>query len=350
MRGAGDGAKLSDQLSQEEVSALLQSLEEEDENRRGRGRVADRHEFTPYEGPATKQIGNRTCEIYDFRRPDKFSKDQLRTLQMLHETFARLASTSLSGFLRTSVSIELKALEQIPFEEYLKPLNRSAFNIVSIWPLSGEAAMEMEFDLVFMMIDKLLGGTGKSVKRSILTEIEQPLMQHIVERILATLKTSWEAVMVVIPALEGLETNTQFVQIAPPNDIVVGIFFEVRVGEMYGGMSLCIPHMLLRPITPKLSAQKWFAASTSKKQTAASRKSISSHILDSEVECAVQLGTGAITFSDFKQLTVGDVIRLDQKVDQDIRMLVGGQTKYHGRAALDGGRMAFSINEKINQR
>lgn len=269
---------------------------------------------------------------------------------MLHETFARMVSTSLSGFLRSSVSVELKALEQIPFEEYLRPLNRSAFNIVSIWPLSGEAALEMEFDLVFMMLDKLLGGTGKSIKRAALTEIEQPLLLHIVEKILATLKSSWEAVMPVNPTVESIETNTQFVQIAPPNDIVIGIFFEVRVGEMYGGMSLCIPHMLLRPITAKLSAQKWFAASTSKKQTASGRKAIGQHILDSRVDCAVQLGTGHITFSDFKQLAEGDVIRLDQKAAHDILMLVGGEAKFAGRPALDGNTVAFSINRKINHR
>ena len=244
---------MSDVLSQSEIEALLTSLNTEADvvSDAADARVDDAGKYTP---SRQKRADATAYEVYDFRRPDKFSKDQLRTLQMLHETFARISGSGLSTFLRNPVSIDLISLEQVPYEEYLRSINNSVFNIMSIPPLNGQAVLEIEFSLIFTMIDKLLGGPGRSIDRGILTDIEQPLVRQMIERLFVALKTAWEGVVMISPAIETIETSAQFVQIAPPTDIVISVLFEVRIGEFRGAMSLCIPYMVLKPVTAKLSA------------------------------------------------------------------------------------------------
>ena len=350
---------MSDILSQEEIEALLNSLSSDDASAPASDPGGSSHSsgasqpqsfggYTPATRPGTS--GTVAYEVYDFRRPDKFSKEQLRTLQMLHETFGRMAATNLSAYLRAPVSIDLISLEQVPYEEYLRSINKSVFTIISLPPLSGEAALEIEFDLVFTMIDKLLGGPGRTISRTSLTDIEVPLVRQVVDRIFQSLKASWEGVVIVNPAVEGIETSGQFVQIAPPSDIVVSILFEVRCGDIRGAMSLCIPYMVLKPITTKLSAQKWFAASSARRQSPASRRSLNSMIQDAEVEGTARLGKSKISVRDFLRLREGDVIRLDQKESKDLTFLIGGAPKFECRPALDGKKVVFSIVRPIQQR
>ena len=333
--------ELSEILSQAEIEALLNSLSGD-----AAAPVSDNAAPSPFGQAPAPTRANKTAstayEVYDFRRPDKFSKDQLRTLQMLHETFARVAGSGLSGFLRNPVNIDLISLEQVPYEEYLRSINNSVFTIMSIPPLNGQAVLEMEFSIIFTMIDKLLGGPGRAVERTSLTDIEQPLIRQMIERMFSALKTSWEGVVIVNPGIEALETSAQFVQIAPPTDIVISILFEIRVGETRGAMSLCIPYMVLKPITTKLSAQKWFA-SGSRKQKPEYRRSLVHHIHAAPVECAIELGTCKLHVRDFLKLHKGDVIRLNQKAEHDITMHVSKTPKFEGRPALNGKKLVFSV-------
>ncbi len=340
---------MSDILSQEEIEALLSSLSSDDasvasdEDSSGRisGSQASYGGFVPASRPgSTSPV---TYEVYDFRRPDKFSKEQLRTLQMLHETFGRTAATSLSAYLRTPISIDLVSLEQVPYDEYLRSLNRSVFAVLALNPLSGEAALEMEFDLIFVMVDKLLGGPGRTVNRSNLTEIETPLVRQIVDRILQSLKMSWEGVVIVNPSIDGIETSTQFVQIAPPSDIVVSILFELRVGDIRGAMSLCIPYMLLKPITNKLSAQKWFMASGARRQSPQTRQSLTTLISEAPVNCELSLGDSSITVKDFLSLRPGDVVKLRQKSSAPTVIKVAGTPKLLAKPVLDGRKVVLQV-------
>lgn len=337
---------MSDILSQAEIEALLSSLAAgEDVAPAGIDvPVATPAGGGPAFGGSVLQKPRTTVayEVYDFRRPDKFSKEQLRTLQMLHETFGRLAATSLSASLRCPVGIDLISLEQVPYEEYLRSINSSVFTIISLPPLNGQAVLEIEFSLVFTMIDKLLGGPGRAVNRNNLTDIEIPLLRQILDRMFHALKSAWEGVVIVNPGIEGIETSAQFVQIAPPNDIVVSILFELNIGDMQGAMSLCIPYMLLKPITTKLSAQKWFA-STTRKNAGANRKLISKQLLDTQVPCVVQLGRCPITIKDFVRLRNGDVLRLDQKTESDLKMYVGNRPKFFVQPLRDGRKIVFSV-------
>ncbi|MCH8977800.1 MAG: flagellar motor switch protein FliM [Armatimonadetes bacterium] len=342
---------MADILSQNEIEALLQSLDPEAEAASApEGGEAGEGKEPPKAATRTTSVSRSfsalSYEVYDFRRPDKFSKEQLRTLQMLHETFARLAGTGLSAFLRNTVHIDLISLEQVPYEEYLRSINQSVFTITSLPPLSGQAVLEIEFSLIFTMIDKLLGGPGRTVDRALLTEIEVPLVKQLIERLFAALKSAWEGVVIVNPGIEGLETSAQFVQIAPPTDIVVSILFEVRIGDTRGAMSLCIPYMVLKPITTKLSTQKWFATGQ-RKYSQASKRQLSGHIENTSVGCSVQLGTAEVKIKDFIKLARGDVLVLDQKKDNSLLLMISDTPKFRGKPTLDDKSVVFTITEAI---
>jgi flagellar motor switch protein FliM len=349
---------VSEILSQSEIEALLNSLTNEDAPAEGAASGGSAAAASAPKGqapagmfaPATKPGSKNAVayEVYDFRRPDKFSKDQLRTLQMLHETFARLAGSGLSAYLRTAVNIDLISLEQVPYEEYLRSINQSVFTIMSLPPLTGQAVLEIEFALVFTMIDRLLGGPGKALNRMVLTDIERPLVRQTIERMFASLKSAWEGVVIVNPGIEGMETSAQFVQIAPPNDIVVTILFEVKIGQQRGAMSLCIPYLVLKPITTKLSAQKWFA-SGNRRQSPAHKRLLSYQVNQAEVNCTVRLGNARISIAEFLKLRAGDVVQLDQKTEQGLTFLVGNVPKYQGKPALQGKKLVFSVSDTIDE-
>ena len=288
--------------------------------------------------------GGRTVayEVYDFRRPDKLSKDQLRTLQQVNETFARLISSGLSAYLRSPVQIDLVALEQVPYEDYLRGINHSVFTIMSLPPLAGQAVLEMEFGLVFTMIDRMLGGPGKPISRTNLTDIERPLLRQTIERMFAALKSAWETVVVINPTVEGTEMSAQFVQVAPPTDVAVTILFEVRMGGARHAMSICIPYQVLKPITGKLSAQKWFSGAT-RKATPTTRQQLSLQVQDARVELSVTLGETVLSMGQFVALRPGDTLRLAQLVAEPLVVRVGGVPKFVGRPALQGKKIVCAV-------
>lgn len=338
---------MSDILSQNEIESLLSSLNPSEEG----GADSNTPGSSKVVGTASKAktVSALSYELYDFRRPDKFSKEQLRSLQMLHETFGRLGGTSLSAFLRSTVHIEMISLEQVPYDEYLRSINQSVFVITSMPPLSGQSVVEIEFSLVFAMIDKLLGGPGRTIDRTVLTEIEEPLVRQLTERLFASLKSAWEGIVIINPGIEGIETSAQFVQIAPPSDIVVSILFEVKIGDVRGAMSLCIPYMVLKPITTKLSSQRWFT-SGQKKGSSAQKTQLFSHVRNSTVDLSISLGTADVSVRDFLQLKKGDVLVLDQRQDKDLLLSVSGTPKLHGKPALEGKRIVFTVTEPYTQR
>lgn len=349
-------------LSQAEIEALLSSLSGDggspaaaEEGAAGeRPAPASASAMTaPAGGPHSPSIaakGDRRTmayEPYDFRRPDKFSKDQLRTLQMLHETFARMFASSLSAYLRTSTHIDLVSVEQIPYEEYMRSLTASIINIVSMAPLNGQAILEMEFNVVLSMIDRLLGGPGNMVKATpVLTEIEKALTESIIVRALRELKTAWENVVQLNPKRESMETQAQFIQIVPPNDIVVSILFEVKIGELRGAMSLCVPYMMLKPITSKFSAQRWFSASVRKK-TGQNSGVLAKRLSGTDVTCVCRLGTTQISVQDLVGLRVGDTIRLKRKNSDEVDLMIGERVKFSGKPGVAGRKVAFHINRII---
>lgn len=342
--GLSHYADMSEILSQAEIEALLGSLQSGEDAGVASAAAVARGNQSPVRPGISAPAA---YEVYDFKRSDKFSKEQLRTLQMLHETFARFASSQLSGYLRSQVNIDLISLEQVPYDEFLRSVGESVFLITSLPPLSGQAVMELEFGLVFTMIDRLLGGPGKSISRTTLTEIERPLVRQIVERTFHALKSAWEGIVMVNPGIEGMEISSQFVQIAPPSDIVVTILFEVRLGSTRGAMSLCIPYLVLKPITTKLSAQKWFVSSN-RKHSPSQRKLLTQQVQQTSVDCGVKLGATRLAVRDFLDLAPGDVLPLDQRTDRSLSFLVEDIPKFLGKPATQGNKLVFTIADSIH--
>lgn len=341
-----------DILSQNEIEALLASLTGDGEPAPAAagaapGAPAAAPAATPAPEPRSASKADlRTIayELYDFRRPDKFAKDQMRTLQMIHETFARVFASTLSAYLRVSTHVDLISVEQVPYDEYTRSLTSSIINVFSMAPLNGQAILEIEFNIVLSMIDRLLGGPGNMVKSStVLTEIEQALTESIVVRGLRDLKAAWEGVARFSPRSERMETQAQFIQIVPPNDIVVSILFEVKVGDLRGAMSLCIPYVTLKPIASKLSAQRWF--STQQRRGPSQEASLLAHQLESTyVTCVCRLGTGHMTVEDLISLKVGDTIVLDRKSTDEVDLMIGDTVKFRGKPGTAGRKVALHIN------
>ncbi len=333
---------MSEILTQAEIEALLASLTADDSSSELGAPVA-----APA-GGARAQKKTIAYEVYDFRRPDKFSRDQLRTLQMVFETFARLCSTNLATYLRVPMHIELISLEQIPYEDYLRSLKQSAFIVFSAPPLSGESVLEMDFALVFTMLDRLLGGVGKPIERAAFTEIEKPLVLTLGERMLMAFRSAWESILQVDPKIESLETSAQFVQIAPPSDIVITALMEARLGERRDAMSLCVPHMVIKPITPRLSSQNW-VSSAGKRSTPLLRRALIQHLHRTTMTCHVRLGRTRMRLRELLALKVGDTLVLDTPVNGKLDVLVENRVKFRGKPAVRNRRLVVTITDVVSE-
>jgi flagellar motor switch protein FliM len=297
-------------------------------------------------------------ETYDFRRPDKLSKDHVRALQMLHENFAGFFMSSLAGYLRTQVEVDLVSVEQVPYDEYMKTISASLLNILTVDALSGQAIFEMDFGILFSMIDRLLGGKGAAGKvvRD-LTDIEKMLSGNIVEMGLNDLKTAWETVLPLDFQVASMETSSQFVQIVPGNDTIVLMLFEIRIGEFQGAMSLCIPYLLIKPILGKLSTQRWFVSD--RKKTAQSHSAeLAGRLNTTAVPCVARLGRASLTVADLAGLAVGQVLPMqvcpssaDPHAPKDklgtVDLMIGDHVKFRGRTGLRGRTLAVQIEHVV---
>ncbi len=343
-------------LSQVEIEALLASLSGDGGETVGSApepvRSSPSAASTGASAPPAQSSARRdnknpiAYEIYDFRRPDKFAKDQLRTLQMLHETFARLFASSLSAYLRVPVHVDLVSVEQVPYDEYIRSLTSSIINIFSMAPLAGQALLEVEFNVILSMIDRLLGGPGSMVKNtSVLTDIEKALTESIINRALKDFHTAWEGIAQFTTKRESMETQAQFVQIVPPNDVVVSILFEIKVGDLRGAMSICIPYLLLKPITTKLSAQRWFSSSI-KKNTGKHAGVLAKRLERTSIELTVKLGSTMLSVNDLLNMKVGDVVTLNREQHEDVEVMVDNRTKFRGKPGIRGKKLAIYVSRR----
>ncbi len=321
-------------LSQDEIDALLAAI--------STGEVES-------EEPKSA-IDKRKVKIYDFKRPDKFSKDQLRTLQMIHETFARLSTTSLSAQLRALVSVHVASVDQLTYEEFIRSIpNPTTLGIINMDPLKGSAIFEIDPSITFTIIDRLFGGEGQPMKTNReLTEIEQSVMESIIVRLLTNLREAWATVIDLRPRLSQIETNPQFAQIVPPTDMVVLTTFETKVGEVEGMMNFCIPYITIEPIVTKLSAQYWYS-SIRKGASSENFEMIKERLNTVYLPVSVELGSTELPVRDILQLKVGDVIKLDTKVTADLKVKVVDRVKFTAKAGIVGVKKAVQITGIIEE-
>lgn len=321
-------------LSQDEIDSLLTAI--------------STGEVEPEEVSQTEQ---RKVKIYDFRRPDKFSKDQIRTLQMMHETFARLTTTALSAQLRALVGVHVASVDQLTYEEFVRSIpNPTTLAIVNMDPLKGSAVLEIDPSITFTIIDKLFGGTGEPTKISReLTDIELSVMEGIVVRILGNLREAWSNVIDLRPRLGNIETNPQFAQIVPPNEMVVLITLETKVGDVEGMTNLCLPYITIEPVISKLSAQFWFS-SVRKGTTDENLQIIQNRLENVALDVVAEIGNVQVSVEEVLNLTPGDVIKLhNTKTDSDMILKVENRRKFKCRPGLVGNRLAVQIGERIDE-
>lgn len=325
---------MSEVLSQNEIDALLSAL--------------NSGELSVNEIEEVKE--ERKVKEYNFKLPNKFAKDHTRTLQIMHENFARLLQTYLSGFLRALVQIEVISVDQLTYNEFSNSMpNPSVLGIVDFAPLSGSIIIQMAPTTAFAMIERVLGGSGNAYERTRgFTEIEITLIEKILGQMITYMRDPWKNVIDLKPRLKKIETNPQFTQIMSPNETVALITLNTKVGNIDGMIHICIPHLVIEPVIPKLSTKFWFSGIT-KEISSSEIKVIEKKIETTLLPISVVLGTAEITIGDFLELQLGDVLSLDTKVGEDLSVLVGNNHKFNAKPGLKKNRVAVkitSINKK----
>ena len=327
---------MNEVLSQDEIDQLLQAISTGE---------SEADEFKPV-------TDTRRIKIYDFRRPDKFSKEQIRTVSNMHETFARLTTTSLSAQLRTLVHVHVASVDQLTYEEFIRSIpTPTTLAVINMDPLKGNAVLEIAPEITFIIIDRLFGGsgdTGGKVNRD-LTDIEQSVMEGIIVRILANMREAWTQVIDLRPRLQQIETNPQFAQIVPPSEMVILVTLEIKIGEEAGMMNICIPYITIEPIVSKLSSSFWFS-SVRRSSTTQYLGTLKEKLADVEMELVADIGSINVPIRDVLSLRTGDVIRLNTiKVGEPLTLSVGSKKKFYCQPVVVGKKVAVQIIEKIDE-
>lgn len=327
---------MTEVLSQDEIDQLLTAINSGD---------TDVDDF--------KAVNDtRKIKIYDFKRPDKVSKEQLRTVSNMHETFARLTTTSLSAQLRTLVHVHVASVDQLTYEEFIRSIpTPTTLAVINMDPLKGNAVLEIAPEITFIIIDRLFGGsgdTGGKVNRD-LTDIEQSVMEGIIVRILANMREAWTQVIDLRPRLQQIETNPQFAQIVPPSEMVILVTLEIKIGEEAGMMNICIPYITIEPIVSKLSSSFWFS-SVRRSSTTQYLGTLKEKLADVEMELVADIGSINVPIRDVLSLRTGDVIRLNTiKVGEPLTLSVGSKKKFYCQPGVVGKKVAVQIIEKIDE-
>ena len=288
----------------------------------------------------------KKVKVYDFKRPDKFSKDQIRTLYMLHENFARLLNTYLSTNLRTLVNISVASVEQLAYEEFIRSLsNPSVIGIFNMSPLKGNVIFEINPNIAFSIIDRLFGGEGTVINKiRTLTDIEETIIRKVITKSLDNLQEAWRHVVNTEPRLEVIETNPQFTQIVPPNDMVVIVTLQTQIGQVEGLINICIPYLVLEPIMSKLTTTFWVASSIAKQAHPEQVDILEKKIKKTYVPLAVELGTINLSVRELLSLNINDVLKLDTTVGSELKVIVGRKAKFLCHPGTANKKVAVQIS------
>lgn len=288
----------------------------------------------------------KKVKVYDFKRPDKFSKDQIRTLYMLHENFARLLNTYLSTNLRTLVNISVASVEQLAYEEFIRSLsNPSVIGIFNMSPLKGNVIFEINPNIAFSIIDRLFGGEGTVINKiRTLTDIEETIIRKVITKSLDNLQEAWKHVVNTEPRLEVIETNPQFTQIVPPNDMVVIVTLQTQIGQVEGLINICIPYLVLEPIMSKLTTTFWVASSIAKQAHPEQVDILEKKIKKTYVPLAVELGTINLSVRELLSLNINDVLKLDTTVGSELKVIVGRKAKFLCHPGTANKKVAVQIS------
>ena len=324
---------MSDILSQSEIDTLLKQLSEGD------------LDVDQIQGEDEKQVKN-----YDFSRPTKFSKEHLRTLEIIFEHYSRLISTNLPVYLRKNVQVSVASSETVTFSEFSNALsNPSVLGIVNFAPLNGNIIIEIATNLCYTMLDRMLGGSGQPLEKSRdFSDIELTILQKLLVMFTQLMREPWKNVVEISPVLSRLETNPQFAQVIAPSDMIAIVTLNMKIGDVEGMVNICLPFFTLEDVMDKLNTKYWFST-MQENHDEHYEEYIESMIRRVDVPIKAVLGKSTISVSDFLNLQVGDCIRLDSRVDTDMEVYVGNIKKFTALPGTEKDSYAVQITSVIRE-
>lgn len=311
--------------------------------------VLSEEEMESLLGDGPPPAARQKITAYDFKRPERVGKEQMRALQTMHEGFGRNFGAALSALLRSIVEVKLTSVDQLTYSEFVFSLeNPTCFNLVNAEPLEGQLILDVNPSILFPIIDRLLGGSADSPSpsRRPLTEIELRLVSRITKLFLREMQHAWENVLPLTLEVDRVESNPQLVQIIPANEVVVLISFELTVGETRGMMNLCIPFNSIERIGGKLTSNSWVSYSK-RPPTAESMQTIGSKLGDAPVEVVVELATTKINTADLLGLRVGDIVASEKDVGEPLLVSIEGSPKFFATCGQYKGRKAIQISDNF---
>lgn len=320
-------------LSQEEIDNLLAAL--------STGEI---------DADQMQETDEKQVKDYDFKRPAKFSKEHLRTLEIIFEHYGRLLSTNLPVYLRKSVQISVNSSETVTFSEFTNALsNPVILSIVDFVPLAGDIIMELSPNIGFAIIDRMLGGPGIPLEKSRgFSEIEMAILEKILVVCMQLLRDPWKNVVEINPMLERIETNPQFAQIIPPSDMIAIVTLNIKIGEVEGLMNICLPYFTLESIMDKLNTKYWFS-SMQESSDEDYQEHIEALLKRVEIPIKALLGMSSISVNDFMNLQMGDIIRLDSSVDSDMIVYVGNIKKFTAVPGSSRDKYAVQVTSVLGE-
>ncbi len=324
---------MADVLSQNEIDALLKQLSS--------------GELDPEE---IKEESKVKIKDYDFARPAKFSKEHLRTLEIIFENFGRLVSSNLPAYLRKNVQVDVVNSEAVTYSEFSNALsNPVLLGIVNFAPLNGNILIELSANLGFTIIDRMLGGLGDPLEKSReFSEIELSVLERIFTILVNLLRDPWKNVVEIHPRLERIETNSQFAQIISPSEMIAIVTVNVAIGNVEGLMNICLPFMTLEDIMDKLNTKYWFSTMQDIDEESYD-EFIETAISKAQIPIKALLGKSTISVIDFINLQVGDIIKLDTKVEQELDVYVGNIVKFKVLPGSGADKYAVKVTEIIRE-
>lgn len=324
---------MGDVLSQEEIDRLLRAYSDGE-----------------LDAENMKEEPDVRVVDYDFRRPSKFSKEHLRTLEIIFEHYGRLLSTNLPVYFRKTVQVEVLNSEAVTYLEFSNSLiNPVLLGVVDMEPLGGNVILEMASTIGYSMVDRMLGGVGLPLDKSRdFSEIELLIIERIMTVCVELLSEPWQSVIEIHPRLERIETNSQFAQMISPNEMIAIVSISLKIGDVEGLMHVCLPFITLEPIMDKLNTKFWYS-SIKKSDETVYTETIQSLISRAPVPVKAYLGKSTVSVQDFTNLQIGDIIRLDSKVDNELDIYVGNIRKFTALPGASGNQYAVRITSVIEE-
>lgn len=320
-------------LSQNEIDSLLQALSSGE-----------------LDADDISSIDEKPAKNYDFKRPAKFSKEHLRTLEIIFEHYGRLISTNLPVYLRKNIQVNVVNSEACTFSEFSTALaNPVLLSVVAFNPLGGNILLELAANLGFAMIDRMLGGPGNPLdKARDFSEIERSIIDKILVVCVQLLREPWKNVVDINPVLERVETNPQFAQIIAPSEMIAIVTLSIKVGDVEGLMNICLPYFTLESVMDKLNTKYWFA-SMKENNEEDYKEYIESAVRKVSMPIKAVLGKSVITVNDFVNLQQGDIIKLNSKVDNEMEIYVGNIKKFKGLPGTQKDAYAVRVTSVLRE-